>query len=127
MDKTAAALKKKAKSKLSWGRRDPRGKHISIKTVNRDTILNNLRALKPELEKRYGVRRIGVFGSIARNEGTQTSDVDVVVEMQPDLFKRARLKVALEAVFGRKVDVVRYRSDMNKYLKKRIEREALYA
>jgi len=38
-------------------------------------------------ERDYGVKRIGVFGSFARNEADETSDVDIVVEMtEPDLF-----------------------------------------
>ena len=52
--------------------------------------------------------------------------MDVVVEMQPDLMKRARLKAELESFFQRKVDVVRDWRGMNRFLKKRIDDEALY-
>ena len=43
-----------------------------------------LRKLKPLLEERFGIIRLGVFGSVARNEAEKDSDVDIVVEMPPD-------------------------------------------
>jgi len=97
-----------------------------IMKPDRDTILGQLRSIKPALEKPYGVIRIGIFGSVARNEAGDESDIDIVVEMRPDLFKRAELKSALTTLLGREVDIVRYRPRMNERLKKRIENEALY-
>ena len=94
---------------------------------NRETILQELRRLKPELEQRYGVTKIGIFGSFARNEIHRDSDVDVVVEMrEPDLFYMVHIKESLEESFRRPVDVIRYRSLMNRRLKARIDREAVY-
>jgi hypothetical protein len=46
--------------------------------------------------------------------------------MQPDLIKRATLKAALESIFGKRIDVVRYRRGMNGFLKKRIDEDAFY-
>jgi predicted nucleotidyltransferase len=92
----------------------------------RETLLKELRRLKPEFERRYGVTRIGIFGSFARNEIREDSDIDIVVEMQPDLIKRATLKAELESIFGKRIDVVRYRSGMNGFLKKRIDEDAFY-
>jgi uncharacterized protein len=94
---------------------------------NRETVLQELQKLKPDLEKLYGVTKIGIFGSIARNEIHEDSDVDVVVEMnEPDLFYMVHIKEALEQRFRMPVDVIRYRAMMNKYLKARIDREAVY-
>lgn len=94
--------------------------------TDRETVLQEMRRLKPQLERAYGVTKIGIFGSLARNEARDDSDVDIVVEMQPDLMKRARLRTELESVFRRRVDVVRYWRGMNRFLKKRIDDEALY-
>jgi hypothetical protein len=94
--------------------------------INKDQIIDQLRILKPELKERYGVIKIGIFGSLARNESHDRSDIDIVVEMLPDLLKRANLKEYLETLFNKKVDVVRYWYGMNPYLKTRIDREALY-
>jgi uncharacterized protein len=95
-------------------------------TIIGDDVIKNLRYLKPQLEQRYGVTRIGIFGSVARNEAHSESDVDIVVDMAPDLLKRVTLKAELELFFGKKVDVVRYWHGMNHYLKARIDQEAIY-
>lgn len=97
-----------------------------MRANNREIVLEQLQKLKPDIEKRFGVTRIGIFGSFARNEIREDSDVDIVVEMQPDLLKRASLKAELESFFGKKIDIVRYRRGMNKFLKSRIDKEALY-
>jgi uncharacterized protein len=98
---------------------------VSIKS--RETILKELRRIKPDLAKLYGVTKIGIFGSFARNEIREDSDVDVVVEMrEPDLFYMVHIKEALEESFKMSVDVIRYREMMNSRLKARIDREAVY-
>jgi len=94
---------------------------------NRETILNELRKMKPDLARRYGVTKLGIFGSLARNEIHDSSDIDVVLEMrEPNLFYMVHIKEALEEYFQTPVDVIRYRKLMNKYLKARIDREAVY-
>jgi uncharacterized protein len=95
-------------------------------TITDSDVIKKLRHLKPQLEQRYGVTRIGIFGSVARNEAHSESDVDIVVNMAPDLLKRVSLKAELELFFGKKVDVVRYWHGMNHYLKARIDQEAIY-
>jgi predicted nucleotidyltransferase len=95
--------------------------------INRESILSELRLLKPEFEKNYGITRLGLFGSIARNEIHENSDIDIVVEMrEPDLFYMVHIKEILENDFKRPVDVIHFRENMNKYLKTRIQAEALY-
>ena len=95
-------------------------------TLKSNDVIKKLRHLKPELEQRYGVTRIGIFGSVARNEAHNESDIDIVVDMSPDLLKRVSLKAELELIFDKKVDVVRYWYGMNNYLKARIDQEAVY-
>ena len=92
----------------------------------REQVLNRLQAIKPELVKQYSISKIGIFGSMARNEAHDNSDIDIVVHMQPDMLKRARLKVELEKIFGREVDIIRYRESMNPFLKARINQDAIY-
>lgn len=70
--------------------------------------LAKLRAAKPLLD-RYGVQRIGVFGSTARGEAGFDSDVDILVEYTPATlpgFGFFRLERDLAALFGRPVDLV---------------------
>jgi len=98
-----------------------------ITTFRSKEVLRILGAHRGELAERYGVTRLGIFGSVARNEATDASDVDVVVETQvPDLFMMVNLKEDLEQILQRKVDLVRYRVRMNPFLKKRIDNEARY-
>ncbi|MBE9160293.1 nucleotidyltransferase family protein [Nodosilinea sp. LEGE 06152] len=92
----------------------------------REQVLSRLQAIKPQLVKQYSISRIGIFGSVARNEAYGDSDIDVVVHMRPDMLKRARLKAVLEEVFGREVDLIRYRESMNPFLKARINQDAIY-
>lgn len=65
---------------------------------------------------------------MARDDTREGSDVDVVVELeQPDLFALAGIKYDLEDIFHVPVDVVAYGATMNRFLKQKIDREALYA
>jgi uncharacterized protein len=94
--------------------------------MQRETILQILSTHLPELSAQYGCTRLGVFGSVARDQATETSDVDIIVEMPPDLFQLIGLKQELEELLDRPVDIVRYREQMNCLLKERIDREAIY-
>jgi uncharacterized protein len=70
--------------------------------------------------------RLGIFGSVARDEATAASDVDVVVEMPPDLFLMVHLKEDLEPLLASPVDLVRDQEHLNALLKQRITCEAIY-
>lgn len=75
----------------------------------------------------YGISRIGIFGSVARGEQKENSDVDIYYEGEPlSLFKTAALKDELENMLLCSVDVVRFRESMNNLLKKRIKKEGIY-
>lgn len=65
--------------------------------MRRETALKILREHKTDLVGRYGITKLGMFGSVARDEAVDGSDVDVVVEMAPDMLARASLKEELEA------------------------------
>jgi predicted nucleotidyltransferase len=92
-----------------------------------DDILSLLRVFKQNSAAKYDIKRIGIFGSFARGEAKEDSDVDIVFETDsPNLFRTARMKVELENLFSRHVDVVRFRARMNPRLKSRITREAKY-
>ena len=75
-------------------------------------ILTQLEALKPELQRRYKVREIALFGSWARGEQHEKSDIDVLVDFEEgaDLFDWIGLALYLEDTFGYSVDVVPRRS-----------------
>jgi hypothetical protein len=75
--------------------------------LTRETIVYRLRESYPYLMTEYGVKRIGLFGSFARETADETSDIDVVVEFQrPVGFKFIEFVDYLEQMFGREVDVL---------------------
>lgn len=77
----------------------------------RDEILANLGSLKEELQRRFKVKRLALFGSYARNEQTETSDVDVLVEVDPSIgLGFVSLADELEQRLGARVDLVSYRA-----------------
>ncbi len=94
---------------------------------SKSEILQLLREYKPTAQEQYGLTRIGIFGSVARDEQTAGSDVDVCYEGKvPSLLTLDLIQRDLEKLFECQVDMVRVRDNMNGLLKKRIEREALY-
>lgn len=96
-----------------------------MKTRN-DYILMLRQYLSTKAET-YGISKIGIFGSVARNEQTEESDVDVCVEMKnPDLFIMVHIKEELQELFGKPVDIVRLRNNMNPMLLKQIQRDGIY-
>lgn len=95
--------------------------------MTRDDILSTMTRFREARQSAFGIVRLGVFGSVARNEMTDKSDVDVVVELtHPDLLLLVGIKQELEELLHHPIDVVRYRERMNPYLKQRIEQEAVY-
>jgi len=95
--------------------------------MTRSEILKRLSIYKSEHQKDYMLSKIGIFGSFARNNETDKSDIDIVVELlKPDLFILGNIKTDLELEFGKNVDIVRLRENMNQFLKYRIQREAIY-
>lgn len=99
----------------------------SSKKFKREEVLKVLAGQKDKFANNYGVTRLGVFGSVAREEAGETSDVDVVVEMKkPDLFYMVHIKEELEDALQCRVDIVHYRERMNEFLRNLINREAIY-
>ncbi|MDK9719836.1 MAG: nucleotidyltransferase family protein [Rhodospirillales bacterium] len=76
---------------------------------NLDAILDDLRRLKPQLERRYPIHALGVFGSYARGEQREDSDLDVLVELGANapmtLIDFVGLQMELSDSLGVKVDL----------------------
>ena len=76
---------------------------------------------------KLGIRTLRIFGSVARDDQTADSDVDICVETEtPNPFLLMDAKSFLENLFGCGVDIVRFRQNMNPYLKQQIEKEGVY-
>jgi uncharacterized protein len=93
--------------------------------VERDTAFARLAELLPTARARFGVRELAVFGSVARGEASDASDLDVLVDfVGPATFDGFMgLKFFLEDTLGVKVDLVT-RAALKPRLRARIEAEA---
>lgn len=90
-------------------------------------ILALLKSYKAANALKYGFARLGIFGSVARNEQTEQSDVDICYEGEaPSLLTLDRIQCELEELLGCPVDLVRIREQMNEALKRHITKEAIY-
>ena len=90
-----------------------------------DELLKEKRAEILRIAASHGARNVRIFGSVARGEADETSDIDFLVDMEPDrsLFDVGALLLDLRELLGRKVDVV---SEKGVYwlLRRRIFKEA---
>lgn len=80
-------------------------------------------------KRKYGVRKIGVFGSFARGEGKEGSDVDILVEFDEGyktFDNYMELKFFLEEQYGRSVDLVTFKA-LKPQLKESILQDVVYA
>jgi uncharacterized protein len=94
--------------------------------MTRDDILATIRANEPRLRE-LTVRELALFGSFARGEGTDASDIDFLVEFERKTFDNyLDTKELLETLFGRKVDLV-IKSNIKPRLRDRILSEAVRA
>ncbi len=93
----------------------------------KDEIIAALRIFKEEFGEKYGIEKIGLFGSVARGEHKENSDIDVCVKLQnPDYFTRMEIKESLEELFNQKVDVVSLTAIMRTLFRNHIEKDAIY-
>ncbi len=98
-----------------------------MSVLHREEVLKTLRHHKAEFTIMYGITSLGIFGSVARGDVEEGSDVDIVFETTtPNLFRTVRMKQQLEKLLSCHVDIVRWRESMNPRLKEHIERDVQY-
>ena len=95
--------------------------------MNKNEILEILRTHRDELRKRFGVKSLAIFGSVARDEAGPDSDVDILVEFEgrATFDRYMGLKFFLEDLLGRRVDLVT-RKALKPRMRPYVEREAIY-
>ena len=92
---------------------------------SRQNIFERLRTIKPSLQQEFPLHRMASFGSWARNEQTETSDVDILVEVDPSIGLRfVTLAERLESLLEHHVDLISSRA-MKPKLLKQIQAEAI--
>ena len=92
-----------------------------------EEIKQILRQNKPLLQEHYRVTQLGIFGSYARGEQTQESDVDVLIDYDraPTLFKLVELRDYLSSAIGMKVDIVT-QNGLKPRIRERVLSEVVY-
>jgi predicted nucleotidyltransferase len=86
-----------------------------------------LRQNKPLLQQHYRITKLGIFGSYARGEQTEQSDVDVLIDYDqaPTLFKLVELRDYLSSAIGIKVDIVT-QNGLKRRIRERVLSEVVY-
>jgi hypothetical protein len=89
-------------------------------------LIEKLRKLKPVLKEKYGIEEFAVFGSVARGDDTENSDIDIaIIKMkEKDYFKRVYAKYFLEKELCKKVDLGYYDS-IRPIFKKHINKDLI--
>ena len=95
------------------------------KNLNSETIIKKIEENKNAFQK-WGVKKIGLFGSFLKGNPTKKSDIDVLVVLEkPGFDNYMELKLMLETVFKRKIDLI-IEEDLRPELKY-VKKEAKYA
>ncbi|MFA4936410.1 MAG: nucleotidyltransferase family protein [Candidatus Methanoperedens sp.] len=91
-------------------------------------ILSLLKNNIPLIKKKYGVKKIGIFGSVVRGDAKEASDVDVLVEFKKDKINFDNfmdLGFFLEDLFRKKVDLITV-GGLDKYIRPYVEKEVVW-
>ena len=94
--------------------------------LTQQDILNYLKQHKEEFQEEYNIEKIGLFGSYARNEAHNESDIDIFVQMPPSLFKMVELKQQIEQALQKKVDLIREHKHIKPLLLEMIQKDIAY-
>ncbi len=93
--------------------------------MTKEYILEFLKQHKEELREKYQVEKIGLFGSYARDEAREDSDIDILVDMPSSFDKFFDLKYMLEESFGKAVDLGKEKQ-LRLLVKEYVDKEVIY-
>jgi hypothetical protein len=93
--------------------------------IDKQFILTFLKENKHKLKDKYKVNKIGLFGSFARDEATNQSDIDILVDMPSSFDNYFDLKYFLEKNFKREVDLGKEKQ-LRLLIKDQIQKEIIY-
>ncbi|ATB69966.1 hypothetical protein SJPD1_1861 [Sulfurospirillum diekertiae] len=94
--------------------------------MTKQHILDYLSIHKSEFQMKYGVEEIGLFGSYARDEAKDDSDIDIFVNMQAKFDNVMGLKYDLETSLQKKVDLMTKHKYMKPFLLQMITKDVIY-
>ena len=92
---------------------------------SKQEYIDLLKQHAPVLKDRYGMTSMSLFGSVARGEHKENSDVDVLVDMPPMLRSVGGANDYLEDLLGCHVDMVRNHKHLTPFFRKQVERDGI--
>jgi len=95
--------------------------------MTKNEILNYLKEHSAEFRSKYAVEKIGLFGSYAREEATQSSDIDIFVHMKPSMFDMIAVKEQIEEDLHTRVDIIREHKNIKPFFLDMIKKDLIYA
>lgn len=96
------------------------------KQIDKTNILNYLKENYSEFKNKYNIEQIGLFGSYARDEANENSDIDIFIKMKPSLFDMIAIKEQIENDLNKKVDIIREHKNIKPTFLKMIKKDLIY-
>jgi predicted nucleotidyltransferase len=95
--------------------------------MDKSSIVSELKALKPILNEKFGIKKFAIFGSVARGDFNNNSDIDIAIFQidRKDFFKRVEAKNFLEKRLGKRVDIG-YFDSMREAIKDFIKKDLIF-
>lgn len=87
--------------------------------------IDMLRAHSSELQSRFGISSMSLFGSVARGEQREGSDIDVFVEMPATMKMVCGAQLFLEELLGCGVDLIRKHSNLSSFFLNQVEKDGI--
>ena len=87
--------------------------------------ISTLRSHAPILRERFGMTSMSLFGSVARGEQTEDSDIDVLVDMPPIFYNACAANDYLEEILGCRVDMIRRHKNLTPFFIKQVEQDGV--
>lgn len=87
--------------------------------------IETLKAHAPKLQSEFGISSMRLFGSVARNEHREGSDIDLFVTMPPHFYNHIAAAQYLEQILGCSVDLIQDHANLRPFFRKQIERDGI--
>lgn len=100
--------------------------YLCLRMIDSKTCIQTLQSRKSTFEEQFKVHSMRLFGSVARNEQSESSDVDLFVDMEPNLLLQVGLKQYIEDLLRCRVDIIRNHKRIDPFLLQRINRDGIY-
>jgi predicted nucleotidyltransferase len=95
--------------------------------MDKQEILNTLKAEKPYLSEHFGLEEIALFGSFTRNAANENSDIDLLVSLKkPSYSSLMGLYIYLEKKLNNKIDITRKGAHLSQRFMQHINKDLIY-